>query len=245
MNEVLTPEQSAELKKSLRLPDMSRLLVEHGLQPAAFERYLDSRTALTNITGYPPDIVRKPDFPITPVDSEPLVHRTLDDDAFKEDMDSALKALTIAGYTVRVRRRGQTVFTLNGGSARQAPDPDPTSWDTTMKMHVASVSKLVTSMAVTKLLLEMGIKADTPIAGYLPSYFVIGPLAESITFRHLLTHTSGFRRRDEGGVNDGYTFAGFKMYFERGVKSADIGQWHYHNGNLSACGLPWRSWPAR
>src|SRR5262249_42302876 len=62
-------------------------------------------------------------------------------------------------------------------------------------------------------------------------YFRIAPSAQSVTFRHLLTHTSGFRQIWEGGLNDGYTYGGFKLYFETGVNPADIGQWHYHNGN--------------
>jgi hypothetical protein len=233
MNEVLTPEQSAKLKKSLRLPEVSRILAAHELEPAAFEHYLDARTALSDpgTTSYPPDVALKPDFPITPVDAEPLAPRTLDDTNFEADMDAALKSLSISGYTMRVRRRGGIVFTLNGGWARLTGDPDPTSWDPTVKMHVASVSKLVTSMAVTKLLLEKGIDTDTPVAKFLPSYFDIAPSAESITFRHLLTHTSGFRRVGQGGLNDGYTFGNFKSYFQRGVNPADIGQWNYHNGN--------------
>ena len=234
MDEGLTPEQSAELKKSLKSPEVSRLLVANDLRPDEFERYLDARIALSDpgLTGYPPDVARKPDFPTTASDGEPEVRRTVDDTNLEANLRTALTSLSIAGYSVRARRRGQTVFTLNGGSARIAPDSDPTSWASTVKMHVASVSKLVTSMAITKLLFEKGVDADTAVVKFLPSYFRVGPLAENITFRHLLTHTSGFLRKDDqGGVNNGYTFSDFKTYFRTGVNAADLGQWNYHNGN--------------
>ena len=237
MSEGLTLEQSAELKKSLKLPEVSRILAAQELEPAAFERYVDARTALSDpgITGYPPDIALKPDFPIV-LGPEPKETRTLDDSGLEADLDAALKNLNIAGYMVRARRRGQTVFSLSKGWARLVGNSDPTSWSSTVKMHVASVSKLVTSMAVTKLLFEKGINSDTPVVKFLPSYFVVGPNSEKITFRHLLTHTSGFHQMvpdhpEIDGPNDGYTFGGFKFYFHKGVKLENIGKWSYHNGN--------------
>jgi CubicO group peptidase (beta-lactamase class C family) len=63
-------------------------------------------------------------------------------------------------------------------------------------MHVVSSSKLVTAMAMTKLLNERGISLDTPIIGYLPDYWTEGPGIERITFRHLLTHRSGLMPRN-------------------------------------------------
>ena len=41
-------------------------------------------------------------------------------------------------------------------------------------MHVASLSKIVTATAMTRLLDEAGIPPFTPIIGYLPGYWVKG-----------------------------------------------------------------------
>ena len=58
-------------------------------------------------------------------------------------------------------------------------------------MHVASVSKLVTAMAMTRVLEYYNISPDTPIWPYLPKYWSRGPGIDQMTFRHLLTHRSG------------------------------------------------------
>ena len=44
---------------------------------------------------------------------------------------------------------------------------------------------------MTRLLLKKGIPFDTPIAGYLPTYWAKGPNVGKITFRHLMTHRRG------------------------------------------------------
>ena len=43
-------------------------------------------------------------------------------------------------------------------------------------MHVASLSKIVTAIAVTRLLDEAGIAPSTPIIDYLPGYWAKGPI---------------------------------------------------------------------
>ena len=58
-------------------------------------------------------------------------------------------------------------------------------------MHVASLSKIVTAIAMTRLLGEAGIPPSTPIIDYLPGYWVKGPNVDQITFADLLTHTCG------------------------------------------------------
>ena len=64
-------------------------------------------------------------------------------------------------------------------------------------MHLASGSKLITAMAVTKLLDSHGISPDAPIAPWLPAYWQKGPGVERIISRQLLTHTSGLVLLDE------------------------------------------------
>ncbi|GGB76387.1 beta-lactamase [Knoellia flava TL1] len=55
---------------------------------------------------------------------------------------------------------------------------------------LASVSKLFTSIAVVQLIEEGRVELEAAVASYLPEFAAAGK--ESVTIRHLLTHTSGF-----------------------------------------------------
>jgi len=55
---------------------------------------------------------------------------------------------------------------------------------------LASVSKLFTSIAVVQLVEEGRVELEAAVAAYLPEFAAAGK--ESVTIRHLLTHTSGF-----------------------------------------------------
>ncbi len=62
-------------------------------------------------------------------------------------------------------------------------------------MHIASCSKLMTAIAMTKLLNVKNIPFSTPIIKYLPDYWAKGPNINLITFANLMTRTSGFEFR--------------------------------------------------
>lgn len=55
---------------------------------------------------------------------------------------------------------------------------------------LASVSKLFTSIVVVQLIEEGRVELEATVASYLPEFAAAGK--ESVTIRHLLTHTSGF-----------------------------------------------------
>ena len=55
---------------------------------------------------------------------------------------------------------------------------------------LASVSKLFTSIAAVQLIEDGGVALEAPVAAYLPEFAANGK--ETVTVRHLLTHTSGF-----------------------------------------------------
>ncbi|MGI8696504.1 MAG: serine hydrolase domain-containing protein, partial [Mycobacteriales bacterium] len=54
---------------------------------------------------------------------------------------------------------------------------------------IASISKLITSIAVMQQVQDGALELDRPVAGYLPAFGAAGK--GSITLRRLLTHTSG------------------------------------------------------
>ena len=55
---------------------------------------------------------------------------------------------------------------------------------------LASVSKLFTSIAAVQLIEDGRVELEAPVTAYLPEFAASGK--ESVTVRHLLTHTSGF-----------------------------------------------------
>ena len=108
----------------------------------------------------------------------------------------ALLSSCLVGYSLQLRRYGRTLLDQEWNWA-QTPTDAYVPWTSGVKMHVASVSKLITAMALTKLLDSRGISPDAAIAPWLPAYWQKGPGVERITFRQLLTHTSGLVFLDE------------------------------------------------
>jgi hypothetical protein len=94
------------------------------------------------------------------------------------------------GYSLQLRRYGRPLLDEQWRWGRR-PAEGAVHWASNVKMHVASVSKLITAMALTKLVESRGISPDAPIAPWLPGYWQRGPGVDQITFRKLLTHTSG------------------------------------------------------
>jgi len=160
----------------------------------------------------------------------PLTGHHLDVDAFTKALHAALKD-QVAGYAMRLRQHGQTIETLEWQWAQTPPDGNE-GWNPDRLMHVASVSKLITAMATTRLLNEKKISYDAKIIDYLPTYWAKGANIDKITFRNLMTHTSGF-----SGDTD---FESMKAAVAGGVSTdpnaADhIGHYHYENMNFGLC----------
>ncbi|MEL6614538.1 MAG: serine hydrolase [Bacteroidota bacterium] len=102
-------------------------------------------------------------------------------DALKDDAN---------GYVMRLAENGQPIATLQWEWARR-PGDGGLGWNPQRRMHVASVSKLITAIAAVNLLHDKGISVDAPIGPYLPDYWDRGANVNAITFRELLTHRSG------------------------------------------------------
>jgi len=154
-----------------------------------------------------------------------IPHR-LDVDDFGNALHAALKDST-EGYVMQLRQHGTAIWTLEWNWAK-GPGDGSEGWTPDVRMHVASVSKLITAMAMTKLLAAHGISADTPIIGYLPVYWATGPHVGDVTFAHLMTHTSGFVT---GTSSSDYPF----MKAQVAAGSTGTGSYHYENMNFGLC----------
>jgi CubicO group peptidase (beta-lactamase class C family) len=110
-------------------------------------------------------------------------------EGFGRDLHALLRDCVV-GYSMQLRRNGRILLSRQWKWAKTRDDGEA-SWTADVPMHLASVSKLITAMAMTRILADRGVSPDSTIAGWLPAYWQIGHHANRITFRHLLTHTSG------------------------------------------------------
>lgn len=157
--------------------------------------------------------VRPPQQPSTP---------KLNVAKFGEAVHAALKD-NVRGYALGLRKNGQPVLTLIWEWAR-SPQEGSRGWTLDTRMHVASVSKLMTAIVATKMLDERNLSFDTKIGQYIPAYWNEGNGSNDVTFRQLLTHTAGF-------TNHEGDYLSFKGQIEKGVTpGAALG---YTNGSFS------------
>lgn len=133
----------------------------------------------------------------------------------------------VNGYTLRVRKGNQVTYNLIWNWAKR-PGDGSQGWTGDTRMHIASVSKLMTAMGVAKALDMKGLSYDTKIINYLPSHWSKGPKINQITFRHLLNQTSGF---DTGDSSTDYET--MKKMVAKGVPK--VGDYAYANMNCGLC----------
>jgi hypothetical protein len=138
-----------------------------------------------------------------------------------------LLSTCVTGYSMQLRRFGQTIFDQQWSWAK-TPGDGWISWTPDVQMHVASVSKLITAMAMTKLLLSHNISPDAHILPWLPPYWQKGPGVDQLTFRQLLTHTSGLVMLDEPGPSD-------FQFMKDQIAIGTVGKPGYRNINFGLC----------
>ena len=117
------------------------------------------------------------------------LHR-LDVGSFGVDLANRLNG-QCHGYVIRLLEPDGPGLTIQSGQARDAVDGD-VAWTPDVRMHVASVSKLVTAIAARKALADSGVPGRTAIYPFLPLYWRRGVNIDDVTFEMLLTHRSGF-----------------------------------------------------
>ena len=137
-----------------------------------------------------------------------------------------------AGYMLQVRQNGVLVHTGVWNWA-QTPTDLGQGWSETTRMHVASASKFLTAVALVKALDAKGISYNAKIVGYLPTYWAKGPKIDQITFRHLLTHTSGVSAN-----NSATDYAYMKAKVAAGVSSVGTGAYANMNFGLMRILIP-------
>ena len=135
----------------------------------------------------------------------------------------------VSGYILHVRQNG-TLVHVGVWNWAQTPADAAQGWTENTRMHLASVSKFLTAVGMVDLLDTKGMSYDTPIINYLPAHWSKGSNVNKITFRHLMTHTSGFVT---GGSSTDY--ATMKARVAAGVPA--VGSYDYENMNFGLCRL--------
>jgi CubicO group peptidase (beta-lactamase class C family) len=104
-------------------------------------------------------------------------------------------------------------------------------------MHVASVSKLMTAMAMTVLLRDNNISPDAQIINFLPDYWTKGPNIEYIVFRNLFNHTSGLSAIGlvDFDIMESAIKGGIKLPVAGGTNPNTLGKYNYQNLNYALC----------
>jgi CubicO group peptidase (beta-lactamase class C family) len=152
--------------------------------------------------------------------------------AFGAALHNALKD-NVAGYTVQLRQQGQAIFTKEWQWAKRPQDGSET-WTPGVQLHVASVSKLITAIAMTLLLSENNISPDAQIIDYLPDYWAKGPNIQFIAFRNLMNHTSGLSAVDVIDFQIMKAAIASGISLDRNAPS-HLGQYSYQNLNFCLC----------
>lgn len=147
----------------------------------------------------------------------------LDVEGFTAAIDRKFRQAS-AGYVMQLRQNGTTLSSKSYQWAKR-PGDGGLSWDAGQRMHIASISKLVTAIALVKLLDDKGIDENARIIDYLPEHWAKGENIDKITFAQLMRHETGFRT---GTYYADYRF--MRRQIANGV--AAVGSYTYQNINF-------------
>jgi hypothetical protein len=145
--------------------------------------------------------------------------------AFSNNLASALQG-RVVGYVYGIGGESWSV----GGQARTQADWPFEPMSPKLRSNIASVSKMITAIGVLQSLNRHGLTIDTKIARYLYPDWSRGQNIDTISFRDLLTHKSGFR--DDCNHNR-TTYAILRRQIENGVELADKEVASYNNCNFA------------
>jgi D-alanyl-D-alanine carboxypeptidase len=111
-------------------------------------------------------------------------------DKFEQNIRQSLRGQTV-GYVYAINQNKQLKKSGDSGDARISIDGQMDQ-SPSKRMNIASITKTITAVAVLKLLEKKNLTIDSLIKPWLPADWQLGPGVDSLTFKHLMTHRSGF-----------------------------------------------------
>lgn len=147
---------------------------------------------------------------------------------FASALNNSLSQASV-GWGYEIRKNGKIFRTDSGGFKAAAIDNSKEvsiPFDLTSRMHVASVSKTITAIAVAKLV-ELGkLSYDDKIIKYLPSFWKVHKGFENTTIKDLVTMKSGL----DGKLDAASSHIDLlRNYLENGPSDKFVGIFNYQN----------------
>jgi CubicO group peptidase (beta-lactamase class C family) len=151
--------------------------------------------------------------------------------AFADSLEKGLDK-TQYGYSIAIYSGSELVLNRSAGQRSKDVDTDGAQpFTNTTRIHIASLSKTITSMATLELLQEKGITLADSVYKYLPPHWSFSSTFKTITFHQLLTHTSGLRHTDGSCNNaDANTYSSLRTLAERPIEPSKT--YCYQNANF-------------
>ncbi len=134
-------------------------------------------------------------------------------DLLEQNLVQKVEADNPMGYAYVIAKDGQVERQGYGGLARSAAEGN-LPMNTNSIMHIASVSKTITSAAVLRLLDEKGLTVNDTIYHYLPPRWQVAESTKKITFHYLLSHRVAYPIMGKGGS---VSYDSLRAYAERGM----------------------------
>ncbi len=144
-----------------------------------------------------------------------------------EMLDAQLQAnlaTELKGYTYLITKDGQVQRTHSKGEAR-SPQDGFQPWNEFQKMHIASISKTITTVATLRLLKLKGLSPDEKIYKYLPPDWEIGPNVQYLSFRDLMSHRAGFLDKINSAPTLSTKYDGLKIMVANGTNGLKTRQY--------------------
>ena len=111
----------------------------------------------------------------------------------------------VVGYAYAIARHGAILRSGAGGNRRLSQDGGRLPFTTHTQAQTASTAKTINATAIIKALYDRGLTVDTKVAPYLPSCWDRGKDVATLTFRQILSHTSGLPKAGSAcNSGDGY-----------------------------------------
>jgi hypothetical protein len=116
----------------------------------------------------------------------------LDFGVFAKRIEGQLSGSRSVGWSFAIAQNGIVVVRRAGGLRLSPANGGPKPFTPNTRSQAASTSKTLSATLLVKVLLERGVSVDAKVAPYLPSCWAKGPGVDSLTFRELLAHKTGF-----------------------------------------------------
>ena len=114
----------------------------------------------------------------------------LDWDRFAKEIDDQVRG-KVVGFAYAIARDGGFMRSGAGGFRRLKADGGALPFTTGTQAHTASSAKTINAAAIVKALDDRGLSVDTKVKPFLPKCLKLGRSMWTLTFRHILAHTSG------------------------------------------------------